>query len=93
MITESQGHEWVETREGHAVILPHTTSPEAVRWAQLLVGLIAPHVHQFTNIIGETEWSWDGDDALIERVVQAIMNEQANRALLSVERAVVKELR
>lgn len=88
MIVESQGNEWIETPEGRAVILPHVTSPEAVRWAQLLIGLIAPHVAVFDG-----GWSWDGDDAMIERVCQAIMNEQTNRALLSVERAVVKELR
>jgi hypothetical protein len=89
MIVKSQGRDWLDCGDGTTIVLPDTTSPAAVRWAKLLIALIAPHATARTP----DHWSWHGDDALIEQVVQAIMNDQANRALVSVERAVVKEIR
>jgi hypothetical protein len=89
MILNSQGRDWLDCGDGTTVPLPAVTTPAAVRWAKLLVALIAPH----TTILTHDQWTWNGDDALIEQVIQAIMNEQTNNALLSVERAVVKELR
>ena len=85
----SQTGDWLDLGGGHSLPLPSVTSPDAVRWARLLVALIAPHVTKITD----DDWLWNGDEALIEQVVQGLMNEQINHALLSVERAVVKELR
>ena len=81
--------DWLDLGGGRSLPLPSVTSPDAVRWAKVFVALIAPHVTKLTD----EDWLWNGDEVLLEQVTQAIMDEQTNRALLSVERAVVKELK
>lgn len=80
--------EWVEW-EGEQFPLSVRSSQRAVRLAKLLVALIAPHA----TVDDVGNWTWDGDEALLERVVQGALDEETNRALITVERAVVKEFK
>jgi hypothetical protein len=81
-------NEWVEW-EGETFHLPNRSSQRAVRLAKLIVALVAPHV----TVHSHDTWTWDGDEALLERVIQGALDDEANRALSTVERAVVKEFR
>ena len=80
--------EWVEW-EGEMFPLSVRSTQRAVRLSKLIVALIAPHV-----VVHSTDhWSWEGDEALLERVVQGALDGAVNDALASVERTVVEEYR
>jgi len=79
--------EWLDAGKGRSVYLPASTTKEATWYAQLLLALIAPHV---THPIPEA-WQFDGDEALIERTVQSIMDGSYNDALYQIEAALYKE--
>jgi len=69
--------EQLEWPDGKTLILPNTTSKRAAYWTKLLIPFVEMNSDQAE---------------LVERFVQAIMDEERNEALLKVERALVKEI-
>lgn len=63
--------------DGSALVLPDVTSERAARWTQKLIDLCLTH---------------EDHPELIERVIEALLIEERQQALLNVERALVKEI-
>jgi hypothetical protein len=63
--------------DGSTLTIPDETGPRAARWTQKVIDLCLTHEDQ---------------PELIERVIEALLVEERQEALLKVERALVKEI-
>ena len=69
--------EQLEWADGTAIVLPDTTSKCAARWTEKLIAFCAMN---------------SDHPELVERFLQAIIDEVLNEALLKIERALIKEI-
>jgi hypothetical protein len=69
--------EQLEWPDGTVIILPDTTGKRASRWTEKFIAFVEAN---------------SDHPELVERFLQAILDEDRNAALLPVERALVKEI-
>jgi hypothetical protein len=86
----SAGTEWLEDGRGAAVPLPELIYPTVERWVNPLINLIGKDVNRDDN---DSAWDWDGNADDVARMLQAIVDDEINRAMLKLEQGIIKEFR